>query len=201
VHLLGQAELENGSISVLPSLLVVPGNTAVTVQGLYPEYQVQAGDHFRAVVGCENGAAACSVLFSLAYLDENAQEGQLWSIGEFQDGQAYTLDLSLDALQGKTIRLILGVSPLGSSSGDRALWVNPRIVRMPSASLTPSSVSTSTLPPASSTAVPSSTAPAITSPVPPAVSTPPPAVDQGPAAYLRQLVDQIVSFLKDLFGR
>jgi hypothetical protein len=197
INMLAQPRLEDGSLSSLPALRVLAGSADAPIVGLYPAYYVLPGDHFQTSVSCEQGAASCSVLFELAYLDETGAEHLLWSFGEFQDGRYYSLDLDLSSLAGQRLDFILRVSPLGSSLDDRALWVGPRIVHTLISTYTPGPVST--LLPATSTAVPSIT-PTFT-PLSPAVSpTSAPGPGPNPPSYLRQIIDAILAFLQRLFG-
>ena len=197
IHLLGKARLEDGTLSDLPALRILPGTQDSPVQGIYPAYYVLPGDHFLASVSCERDAAACSILFEVAYLDEGGAEHLLWSFGEFQDGRYFSPDLDLTPLAGQRLRFILRVSPLGSPLDDRALWVGPRIVHTSVIVDTP--VPVSTLVPATMSPVPD-IAPTLTS-IPPAASpTPLPVPPPNPPSYLRQIFDAIVAFLQRLFG-
>jgi hypothetical protein len=119
--------VEGRELAGVPSILILPGLSAdASIQGLFPDYIVQPGDRFRSVVSCEQGATACSVLFSLAYEDNAGTYHVLWSLGEFYDGQSFELDLDLSHLAGERIRFILGVSALGRPWAT-ALWVNPAL--------------------------------------------------------------------------
>jgi hypothetical protein len=195
-----QAQLENGITFELPTLNVSPSSSANgDIQGIYPEYEVQAGDHLRALVGCENGYTSCSVLFRVAYQDASGTASDLWGIGEFYDGQYLNLDLDLSFLAGRKVQFILSVSTLGNSEGDRALWVDPRIVHLwvptitlePSATITP----TETIVPASPTHVSTPTM----SPIP---TSTPLAEDGGPdsPSMFKRFIDFIISLFQNLFG-
>ncbi len=198
VLVLNHADLEDGSTISLPTLLTFPRDSADGyILAVYPEYQVQAGDHLRAAVGCQKDATSCSVLFRISYLDASSTPHDLWTLGEFYDGKYFNLDLDLSALAGQTVKFILNVNSLGSAVGDRALWVDPRIVRFPVAEPTstttplPSPSPTSTPSPTATVVPPTSTAPAVT-PQPPAAPPQP--------SPLQQILDSIVSFLQQLFG-
>ena len=199
---MNQAKLEDGSTAALPTLLTFPSDSADGyILGVYPEYQVQAGDHFQATVGCELNATSCSVLFRLSYLDSAGAPHDLWSLGEFYDGKYFDEDIDLSALAGQPVKLILSVASLGSSTGDRALWVAPRIVHFPVE--VPTSESTAT---ATAQATPSLTPTLTPTPAPTATLTPtpvstPPAGNENPApSSIQQIVDMIVSFFRQLFG-
>lgn len=199
---LDRATLEDGTVAAVPSILILPGSSAdAEIQGLFPDYTVQAGDRFRASVGCEQGASSCSVLFSLAFLDGTGTLHDLWSIGEFYDDQYFNLDLDLSQLEGEGVRFILSVSALGSPAEDRALWVNPRIVHLSVPTSTPVESPTPTLVPASATTPPPAVSTATAIPPLPAAT---PAQGSGiPSllSYLQKFVEAVVSFFQQLFGR
>ncbi len=132
IAIIGHASLEDGTTASTASLLTVPSDAQDGyVLGLYPQYQVQPGDRFQAGAGCEIGAQLCSVLFRVSYLDTTGAAHDLWTVGEFLDGHHADLDLDLTDLAGQQIRIVLSVSNLGNSTGDRALWIAPRIVNIP----------------------------------------------------------------------
>lgn len=205
------ATLEDGTLSRMPALLTFPSSSSDGyILGLYPAYQVQQGDHFQALVGCEYNAKACSVLFRLSYLDSAGAARDLWSVGEFYDGKYSSVDLDLSRLAGQQVRLVLSVGSLGSSTGDQAIWVGPGIVRNPVVApvITPAVSATPTRAPATPTrtkSAPSATAmaPATSTPgatlVPPATPTPP-APQPAPTSPLQQVIDSIISFFNRLFG-
>ena len=135
------SKLEDGTTTLKPSLLTVPQNTFNGyIQGFYPSFRVQNGDHFQAIVNCENGATSCGVLFRVDYRLADGLTREFWGFGEQSEGRTFTADLDLSPLAGQDVRFVLSILSLGSASGDRALWVEPRIVRrgnVPSVTLTP----------------------------------------------------------------
>ena len=194
---LDQAHLEDGSTSSLPTLLTFPQDSANGyILGLYPPYEVQPGDHFQTTVGCEQNATGCSTLFRVSYLDSTGAPHDLWSLGEFYDGKYFNLDLDLGPLAGQTIQFVLNVGDLGSPTDDRALWVDPRIVRFPVAAPTPTVTPTATLPPSTPTASPTVTPPAAPTTVPTTV----PASNPNQPSSIQQILDSIVSFFRQLLG-
>jgi hypothetical protein len=205
VVLLNQSKLEDGTLAKLPTLLTSPqfsGNG--TVQGVYPEYLVQAGDHLQATVSCEEGATSCSVLYHIGYIDSSGSAHDLWNIGEFYDGQYFNLDLDLSQFAGQRLKFILNVSALGSPAGDRALWVAPRIVHFAVPSPTATVSSTPTFTPVIPSATPTATATPSRTPTPVLTSTATPtptAGKQSPLHSLSQIIDYIISFFKRLFGK
>jgi hypothetical protein len=194
ISVLSVSTLEDGSTLSQPTLLTVPALVQDGyILGLFPQYQVQAGDRFQALVGCEHNAQQCSVLFRVSYLDASGAALDLWTLGEFYDGQYFDLDLDLSELAGQQIRLVLSVNDLGSSVGDRALWVAPRIVRLPAAAATPRPAPTLT-------PAPTSTATAATTPTTTAASLTPLAPAETPAPPIPQFINSVLDFFRRLFG-
>ena len=190
-----RAHLEDGSISDLPTLLTFPQDSPDGyVLGLYPPYEVQGGDHFQTSVGCEQNATGCSALFRVSYLDAAGTPHDLWSLGEFYDGQYFNLDIDMSQLAGQKIQFVLNVGALGSPEDDRALWVDPRIVRFPVAA--PSAT------PVADTATPSATPSPVATPTvtPTFVPTAPPPIIQSQPPSIQQIMNSIISFFNDLFG-
>jgi len=134
------SRLEDGTTSLRPSLLTAPQNTSNGyIRGVYPSFRIQKGDHFQGIVNCERGATSCGVLFRLDYqLATGGLVRDFWAFGERYEGTTFTVDLDLSPLAGQDVRFVLSVLSLGDASGDRALWVEPRIVRtISSVTITP----------------------------------------------------------------
>jgi len=122
--------LENGVTDTRPGLLTFPQNTSTGyIQGVYPAFAVQSGDHFKATLNCEYGASDCFVIYRLDYRIGGGALQTLGTFGERYDGLYYAADIDLTALAGQNVNFILTVLANGSAVGDRALWVAPRIVR------------------------------------------------------------------------
>jgi hypothetical protein len=192
--------MEDAVTYQVPSLLMLPPDSVVgIIQGTYPEYDVQAGDHLQATVGCVMDASSCSVLFRVAYQDSQGVINDLWSIGEFYDGQLFTLDLDLASLAGQRVRFILGISSLGDAVGDGAVWMAPRILHFPAPLATQEIPATPT---PSETPVPASLVPTTTSTVVPMTATPVPGSETGgQTSFFQQILEFFVSFFKSLFGK
>lgn len=205
---LNNTTLENGTTTTLPALLAIPASTADGyIQATYPEYTITAGDHLQTTVSCEAGATSCSVLFRIGYQDASATVRDLWSLGEFYDGQYFNLNLDLSQLAGERVRFILSVTSLGSAEGDHALWVAPRIVHFaaptaPSRTPTsaPSQSAAASVTPGSTPTNTSTPTPASTS-TPVLTATPTPAGQPGALPSIPQILDYIVSFFRNLLGR
>ena len=171
------SKLENGTNDSRPGLITFPQNVNNGyIQGIYPIYTVKAGDKFRAIVNCENGATSCYVVFRLDYsLTGSSSIQTFWAFVEKYEGGIYTADIDLSALVGKDVKFILSVLSTGSPAGDRALWVAPIIYN---ASAAPAAVTpTVTTAPASPTvtntdAAPSETPTSTSTATPSATATP-----------------------------
>lgn len=195
-----QADLEGGTSLLRPTLLTFPSAAKDGyILGLYPQHLVAAGDHFRATVGCAQDALACSVLFRLSYLDSSGAAHDLWSLGEFYDGKYYDLDLDLAAMVGQQVRFVLSVNNLGDSTGDRALWVAPRIVHLQTAPAPIANTPTASAPTASLSPSVTPTVVATSTSAIAATSTPTTGT-QNPPASISQIIDSIAAFFRRLFG-
>ncbi|MBI4733064.1 MAG: DUF11 domain-containing protein [Chloroflexi bacterium] len=130
VLLLGNHLMEDG-IPSTEGLLTFPQYvTDGYIQGLYPEFAVQSGDHFQSYVGCQNGGpASCYVIFRLSYQIGAGPITTLKTASERLENLVYRMDVDLSALAGQNVKFILTVQAFGSPSGDRAVWSAPRIVR------------------------------------------------------------------------
>ena len=123
------SKLENGTNDPRSGLITFPQNqNNGYIQGIYPSYQVKAGDKFRATIGCENGATSCYVVFRLDYSVSGSSSIQtFWAFVERYEGGVYNADIDLSALVGQNVKFILTVLATGSPAGDRALWTAPMI--------------------------------------------------------------------------
>jgi hypothetical protein len=180
--------LEDGTTSLYPALRVEPGKANGTIAGVYPDYLVQPGDHFRAIASCGLNVSTCSVLFRLSYQDASGLIADLWAVGEFYDQKNTAVNVDLSPLAGQTVRLILNVTALNGDTQNNAYWVSPGLYRIPlptaTATLTPTATSTETpTPTATETPGPTATA----TPVPQEKTEPP------------TLWESIQKFFDDLF--
>jgi len=126
---LSAPELEDGSTGA-PGLLTFPQDiTDGYIQGVYPPFAVQSGDHFKSVINCQYGATSCYVAFQLNYQIGSGPVQTLKTFKEKLDGMYYNLDVDLSTLAGQNVNFILKVLAWGSPVGDRAVWSGPRIAR------------------------------------------------------------------------
>jgi hypothetical protein len=98
------------------------------ITGLYPNYAIQNGDHFRALLGLRNNCGTGRVKYHIKYV-ENGVENSLGEWLKSCDGNVVSIDIDLSGLQGKNVQFKLIVSAEGTYEGDQAIWANPRIER------------------------------------------------------------------------
>jgi hypothetical protein len=112
-----------------PALWVHPdGRENGWISGTFPSYRVQAGDHFKAWVGCLAENKGCKVTFELRYRIGDNETKTLGSWPEVMDGEVTLIDLDLTALEGKDVTFILFMQ-VNNSKTDQAngFWFAPRI--------------------------------------------------------------------------
>lgn len=186
-------EMENGKSENLPSLLTAPQNVNNGyIQGVYPPFRVERGDRFRATVGCQSGFNACYVTYRLEYQIGSEPVRTLWTFNEKYEGLLYNVNLDLSALAGKDVKFMLKVLAAGPAASDRAVWVNPRIVRAggaptatpvtPTATALPfTATPTATIVPPTATPIPPTATPVPETPTPlPDTATPEPTATATP---------------------
>jgi hypothetical protein len=150
--------MENGSKENQPGLLTAPKHTKNGyIQGKYPAFSVQQGDHFLADINCQYNANTCDVLFRFEYQIGNGKIKTWKEWHEVYEGKYYSVDLDLSSLAGNNVKFYLTVSANGTKGKDQALWLAPRIVRQgtPPPTLTATASPTAT---ATETATATSTA-------------------------------------------
>lgn len=126
------ARLEDGTTSFNPSLVTVPQSVNNGfIRAVYPSFRVQTGDRLQMIVSCESGATACGVLYRVDYQLADGVVRDFWAFGEQYDNRYFVVDLDLSPLAGQNVKIVFTILSLGDASNDRALWVNPRIVRTP----------------------------------------------------------------------
>ena len=124
------SKLEDGTTLPRPSLLTVPQNVFNGyIRAVYPSFKVLNGDRLQAIVNCEDKATRCGALFRVDYQLADGLVRDFWAFGEQYDRKYFILDLDLSPLAGQEVKFVFTILSLGEASGDRALWVEPRIVR------------------------------------------------------------------------
>lgn len=169
---LNSPKMEDGK-SRGDGLLTYPerGNDGMII-GKYPEFKIQSGDRFQALIGCLNEANDCDMIFRLQYQIGNGSVRTLGQWREVYEGQFYPINIDLSTLSGEKVKFILSVLANGSSHEDFALWVTPRISRQ--SSQAPTATFTSGPPTATLTATPTFTSTPTVTPTEPRVRKPTP---------------------------
>jgi hypothetical protein len=164
---LDNPRLEDGTVDPHPGLLTAPQNTTNGyIEGQYPAIAIQNGDRFQSIVNCQYNTAGCDVIFQIDYQIGDGPIRSLWRFHERYEGKYFRADLDLSDLAGQNVKFMLSVDAYGSPNNDRALWAQPRIVRLSdqiTRTRTPTPTVTGTIPTPSRTATPTATG---TGPVP-----------------------------------
>lgn len=125
-------ELENGNspARILETHPMKVENGVIT--GLYSNYTVQPGDHFKTRLGflfkSDGTCGAGDVNFLFNY-QESGTLHLLSTFHETCDGSLSPVDLDLSLLAGHTVKFVLIVQANGGAAQDSAVWVDPRIER------------------------------------------------------------------------
>jgi hypothetical protein len=99
------------------------------VEGRYPNFKVQNGDHFKTVIGCMASSPKCDVMFQVNISVEGGAVQSLGSWTQVSDGSIQKIDLDLSAYKDKNVQIILKVLNNGKQEDDRVFWLLPRILR------------------------------------------------------------------------
>lgn len=146
-------KLENGTTDTGPGLLTVPQDVYNGyIEGKFPAFRVEKGDRFQAVVNCEYNATSCYANFRLMYQIGTGAPQTFWSFNERHEGLFYRVNLDLSSLAGKDVQFILRINAAGNSTGDRALWGTPKLVRGGTVTITPTVTGTPPTPTVTKTA-------------------------------------------------
>ena len=186
--------LEDGITLSNPAIMISPVKQNGSVRGIYPEYLVQPGDHFRAIASCEVNSISCSALFRVRYQDASNAIVDLWAVGEFYDHKYTQIDIDISALAGQKVKFILDVTPLNTDPGNHVFWASPGIYREVLPTTTPTTVPTVT---ATVTFTPVPTATSLPTPT----STPAPTPQPGPQSLLEKIQNFFSDIFKNIFGR
>jgi hypothetical protein len=128
---LDSVKMETGSTDTRPSILTVPQDaTDGYIQGVFPAFHVLNGDRFKATIGCQYGATTCNVFYRLDYkIGAGPVISNFWAFHENYEGLVYNVNIDLSSLKDQDVQFILTITANGSASGDRAVWIAPRITR------------------------------------------------------------------------
>jgi hypothetical protein len=113
----------------------IPQGETTRIQGNYPAYTVQSGDHFTSWVGClydEAGSKkTCDVVFDLDYRIGNGPLTNLGHWSETYDGTISRIDVNLSSLAGQAVQFYLSVSNKVKYHAANVFWFVPSIINIP----------------------------------------------------------------------
>jgi hypothetical protein len=140
----GAVDDPNGTAKIVDSVKVETGATSGRVllnypkrdidgyvNGLYPAFTVQNGDHLKGKLGFlmnpdDNKCGDGDVLFQISYYDGTTIHGvKEWS--KTCTGKYIDVDIDLSGLKGQSVRFILTVRANGAATDDWAIWNSLRI--------------------------------------------------------------------------
>jgi len=143
VEVVDSVLLTDGSVVHSPGLLMIPphGSRFGGLFGAYPALNIYPGDHFKAVLACQQSDSACAISYGLHYYDASGNFYQVSSdLGPAPVSSHNPLadswtevDIDLSYLAGYDIRFVLTIRTEGDPLPYPALWIAPRIERDPSA--------------------------------------------------------------------
>lgn len=98
------------------------------IKGIFPSYAVNDNDHFKALLGFRSDCGSGRVKFQLNYREDGTETPyKEWR--KSCDGSLLVVDVDLSTLKGKTVQFILLVDADGAFNDDKAVWVDPIIVK------------------------------------------------------------------------
>ena len=139
----GAVDDPNGTAKIVENVKVETGATSGKVllnypkhdidgyvNGLYPSYLVQQGDHLKGKLGFmmnpDNTCGEGDVIFQISYYDGSTIHGvKSWE--KTCTGKYIDVDIDLSGLKGQNVRFILTVRANGASTDDWAIWNSLRI--------------------------------------------------------------------------
>jgi hypothetical protein len=140
---LTEAPLERGQENE-PGLWVrTDQNRNAFIGGEYPNYTIQAGDHFVTEVGCALNANGCDVKFILELLYSSGST-TLGSWDQIYDGKTQVVDIDLTPYVGQTVRFNLRMEANSNPELANGIWFVPSIRNEP---VPPTPTLTPTTPP------------------------------------------------------
>jgi hypothetical protein len=123
-------EIEINRVENEPALWTQPADSRDGwIRGEYPEFNVEVGHRFKAVVGCLNDSPKCDVIFQLNFRVGDGDFQTLWETQETYDDSLTKVDVDLSPLAGQKVKFVLTVLVNRSPGDARAFWLAPRIVK------------------------------------------------------------------------
>ncbi|MFW5713774.1 MAG: NBR1-Ig-like domain-containing protein [Brevefilum sp.] len=130
VQSLDSAELENGNTYVEPTILSYPNDgEGGYMVGRFPDLVIEKGDRFLATIGCQLGAEACDVRYTLRIVRTGEGFDRLGMWHEVYEGLIHPIDVDLSDYAGQEVEIVLSTIAADDTGENYALWLNPRVVR------------------------------------------------------------------------
>lgn len=122
-------DIETGKENELALVMAPSAGDGGYIEGRFPNFKVQNGDHFKAVIGCMASSPKCDVMFQVNISVDGGAVQSLGSWTQTSDKSVQKLDLDLSSYKDKNVQIILKVLNNGKQEDDRAFWLLPRILR------------------------------------------------------------------------
>ncbi len=101
-----------------------------TIQGTYPQFEVKAGDTFKAAVGCMKDMENCSLNFELYYIDAAGNLHGLGTWFEDYNESATFISIDLSPYAGQKIQFVLVTKAMSNNTDEaHGFWFVPRVER------------------------------------------------------------------------
>ena len=131
VYRLNTPTREDGSYENEAAIFTSPDHTGGDgwIVGVYPSFEVEDGDVFKAVIGCLHGFDKCDLDFELRYQIGTGSVKTLASWREIYDGKMNSVSVDLSSLADKEVVFYLVVLNHKVAAENVGLWIQPRILR------------------------------------------------------------------------
>lgn len=121
---------EDGAVENEPGLITSPDDAdRGYIFGIFPAIDIEEGDLFRSVIGCEYDNPGCNLIFELRYQISGGRIRTLANWHEVYDAQYRSINVNLSDLAGYRVNFILYIENNGTALNNRGLWLMPRIMR------------------------------------------------------------------------
>ncbi len=127
VQYTNQFRMETGKLEDEPAILVNVAS-GERVRGIYPGYQIQAGDHFVTEIGCIFDNKECKMKMVLSYQIKGSNVREI--LGEWLEtynGKVTLVDIDLTSLAGEEVIFTLDMEAKSSSKTNLVFWFVPSI--------------------------------------------------------------------------
>jgi len=101
------------------------------IVGEYPNYTIQANDHFVTEIGCLQNSTGCDISFQVDIQPEGGSSTNLGVWNETYDGKTTIVDINLTSFAGQTVHFLLRILANGQPAQANGLWFLPSIRNVP----------------------------------------------------------------------